>query len=160
MTEEQKNSRIEEQKNVRTVEDKNMRGLDAKGVGGPESENIQQAQAELEDKQLNLIDLLVKEKSEALFPPVGYTVRLAQYIYRVSYINAGKLRFTCEYLGAFIDATRVRHRDGRTITVADLDAEIRKEQPKSHEAGRNPANTTLDVKPGVLGGGSKFKGKG
>ena len=66
----------EEQKNSRTVERTNGKGLDAQGVGGPESGKIEQAQAELEDKQLNLIDLLVKEKSEALFPPLGYTVRL------------------------------------------------------------------------------------
>jgi hypothetical protein len=101
-----------------------------------------------------------KELIAVALPPRNFVTPIGPGVYRASYINEGKARVTMELV-----AVGLRRDEGKPVfallatgeemTAEQLDAYLRERWPMEKEIGRNPANVTLGVQNGVMGGTAK-----
>ena len=94
---------------------------------------------------------------EVVIPPINYFAVIGPAVWRVSYVNLGQKRISLELVAVGVgkdgDMPILKLvATGETITGEQLEALRRERWPMAHEEGRNPANATLGVKNGVMGG--------
>ena len=72
-------------------------------VGGIHiSSEDSQPQPQQETEPVQLKKLSVNDLKSGLLPPEGTLIRINQYVYKVTYQNVGKLRFSAEFQEALI----------------------------------------------------------
>jgi hypothetical protein len=121
------------------------------------------------EKVAKSLPMLPNDKKGQLLPPVGLPFKMnGLFYFVVSYQNVGKMRISCDYLGltpnpdlpgvTFENSQeRIILKDGTEVTRLEFEKWRRDNYPTEQEKGRNPANATLGVQPGVMGGGADFK---
>lgn len=93
-----------------------------------------------------------KIKALLLPPRTGLIFGIGPLAYKISAINAGQMRFSCEFYGYKVPDGIMR--PGGQIETPE---QTRAANHAPHEAGRNPNNVTLNVQNGVIDGSAIFK---
>ena len=91
-------------------------------------------------------DTSSKLKGFLLPPKTGLMFAIGPFVYKVSAINAGQLRFSAEFYG-FKEQTGIL-RPGGHLEIGP---------PETEPTKNNPANITLDVHSGSIDGNAIFK---
>lgn len=91
-------------------------------------------------------------KARLLPPAVGIMFVIGPFVFRVGYINPGKLQFSSDFYGLKVENGILR--PGGVVEQEP------KAPPKPHEVGRNPANVTLDVKSSSVQADAIFGARG